>query len=298
MPEFLRSAGSGCALRNGYRFSLIGDEIAYSKSPAIFNAIFKHLSVPGQFDLASVKPNQLHSTLRQMVLDCYQGFSVTIPYKQTIIGEIDDVDPVARIVGAVNCVAVVERHLLGFNTDCCGFAYPFASKKQKTIGETALICGTGGSARSVVHSLYTDFGIRRVTMYSRSEEKLKSCVGHLKSQYEKGMFDGRTSQDERESISEKFDIVVNCTPAGGPLLPDDSPFGDNFPCTPGGIYYDLNYNLPNKLVEMARDQGLTVIDGRLMLVAQAVKAFQIWTDLEVPVEPIYQSVFGCESQGA
>jgi shikimate dehydrogenase len=279
-------------LRNGYRFSLIGEEISYSQSPAIFAEIFRQAGVKGEFELKSVQPHQLQSTLKQQILDGVRGTCVTIPYKQAIVEYLDNVDAIAQQIGAVNCVAVVEQQLLGFNTDAFGFASPLRRFRREELGEKALILGTGGSARAVAHSLYTDFGYRNITLVSRSTERLESAIRRLQTTYHKVTAAGIVSPNESDSFAEKYDLVVNATPLGGFRPPDQSPFGADIPCTSNGIYYDLNYNRPNKLVEAARGQGLVVLDGAAMLVAQAVKSFQIWTDIEVPAEPIYVAVFG------
>lgn len=282
-------------MRNGLNFSLIGDEVGYSKSPSIFSAIFKSIGREGHFDVARVNGNSLRSSLNQLVLEGNRGFSVTIPYKQAILEFLDDIDPVAQKVGAVNCIAVSENHLHGYNTDCYGFAYPFLALGKKAIGENALIAGSGGSARAVAYSLYTDFGFRRLTLLGRSTERLESCKKELQLRFEKLEIDVIQAEPAKSASSQRCDIVINCTPLGGWRNPEASPFGDDLPCVPGGIYYDLNYNQPNPLVERAKGQGLTALDGAPMLVAQAIRSFDIWTGIQIRFDEIFPSVFGGKS---
>lgn len=279
-------------MRNGLNFSLIGDEVSYSKSPAIFSAIFKSIGREGHYDIARVNGNSLRSSLNQLVLEGNRGFSVTIPYKQSILECLDDIDPVAQKVGAVNCVSVNESHLHGYNTDCYGFAYSFLSVGKKSIGETALIAGSGGSARAVAYSLYSDFGIRRLTLLGRTMERLEECRKSLQLHFEKLEINTMQAGTTEALLSQRYDIVINCTPLGGWRHSESSPFEENIPCAPGGIYYDLNYNQSNRLVARAREQGLTALDGAPMLVAQAIRSFDIWTGIQVRFDDIFPSVFG------
>ncbi len=292
MSWILRTAGSDCALRNGLRFALIGEDVGYSKSPAIFAAIFKQLGKEGEFNIAHIQSAQLQSSLKQLVLEGYRGFSITIPHKQSIVACLDDVDPVVQRAEAVNCVAVDDHHLLGYNTDSFGFSFPLILDNRKSIGEHVLIAGTGGAARAVAHSLYTDFGVRRMTILGRSLERAERCRIGMESRYEKlkvltGLISGLVPAESPE-----YDMVVNCTPLGGFTFHDKSPFGPHIPVNKNGIYYDLNYNEANKLVSSARKQGASAIDGSRMLVAQAIRAFGIWTNLDVPFDTIYAAVFG------
>ncbi len=279
-------------MRNGLRFALIGEDVGYSKSPAIFAAIFKQIGKEGEFNIAHIQPAQFQSSLKQLVLEGYRGFSVTIPHKQTILECLDDVDPVAQRVGAVNCVAVDDHHLFGYNTDSYGFSYPLIHDNRTSVGEDVLIAGCGGAARAVAHSLYTDFKVRRITILGRTRECAEQCRVELESRYEKlKVLTGLVSQ-ENSSAKLEYDLVVNCTPLGGFKYSDQSPFGSRVPVSKNGLYYDLNYNENNKLVAQARKQGVDAIDGSRMLVAQAVRAFGIWTNIDVPFDAIYPAVFG------
>lgn len=278
-------------MRNCLRFALIGEDVGYSKSPAIFSAIFKQIGKEGEFNIGHIQSTQLQSSLKQLVLEGYRGFSVTIPHKQTILECLDDVDPVAQRVGAVNCVAVDGHHLFGYNTDSFGFSYPLILDNRKSIGEHVLIAGSGGAARAVAHSLFTDFGIRRITILGRSLERAEQCRVELESRYEKlKVLSGSISGPGQTELQE-YDMVVNCTPLGGFTFPDKSPFGPHIPVNKNGVYYDLNYNEANRLVCSAREQGTYAIDGLRMLVAQATRAFSIWTSLDVPFDTIYPAVF-------
>jgi shikimate dehydrogenase len=279
-------------LRNGLRFGLIGEQIGHSKSPAIFETIFKSIGREGRFDLLTVAPHNLRASLNQLVLEGIRGFSVTIPFKQKVLECLDDIDPVAQKVGAVNCIAVIEDSLFGYNTDCYGFAFPLLACGKKSIGESALIAGCGGSARAVAYSLGTDFGVHQLTILGRDPQRAEECKRHLERHLDRMVIDLVTPADLNTRLSRPYDIIVNCTPAGGARQVDATPFGDNSVFNSGGIYYDLNYNDQNRLVAQAKERGMIALGGAPMLVAQAVRSFDIWTDIQVKFDDIFRPVFG------
>lgn len=279
-------------MRNGLRFGLIGDQIGYSKSPAIFESIFKSISREGRFDLLTVSPHNPRASLNQLVLEGFRGFSVTIPFKQKILECLDDIDPVAQKVGAVNCVAVMENSLFGYNTDCYGFSFPLLACGKRAVGETALIAGCGGSARAVAYSLRTDFGVQRLTILGRNQERAEDCKRYLETRLDRVTIDLITPSDLKSRPPRQYDIIVNCTPAGGWNQPEATPFGDHSVLSGGGIYYDLNYNDSNALVALAKERGMIALSGAPMLVAQAVRSFEIWTDIQVRFDDVFRPVFG------
>ncbi|HWR81710.1 MAG TPA: shikimate dehydrogenase [Candidatus Deferrimicrobium sp.] len=281
-------------MTDSYKFGLIGHHIAYSLSRDVFAAIFAVSGKRGRFEIYDVAPEQLDSRFNNVVAAGIQGLSVTIPHKQTIIGHLDEVDAVAQVLGAVNSVAVDSGHIRGFNTDCYGFSLALRPFKDQLARRRALVLGSGGAARAAIYCLCTDYQIRNFTVLSRST----ASVTEFQTAATKIMPDvdivAVTGDGIRNSFWDEQDygIIVNCTPLGGWHYPDRSPLPAALQLHAGQIYYDVNYNDGNKLVQQARESGLTALDGRLMLVGQAVRSFAIWTTNSVAVEPVYEMVFG------
>lgn len=279
-------------MRNGLHFALIGEDVRYSKSPDIFHSMFRALGREGRFDIVTLKRDDVRGSLNQLVLEGIKGFSVTIPYKQEIVESLDDLDPVAQKVGAVNSIAVAGTSLYGYNTDCHGFACPLIKLGRRTIGGKALIAGCGGAARAVAYSLCHDFGVRDLTILGRSPERLAEFRKAMEPRLERARVATEVSGSFGNAQTRDFDIIVNGTPLGGWHHPNASPFPETLAWPPGKIYYDLNYNDGNQLVAQARDSGMTALDGSAMLVAQAIRSFAIWTDQQMPFVEIYRAVFG------
>lgn len=278
-------------MKNRFHFALLGNNVGYSKSPEIFEVIYQTIKVKGDFEVHSVRPNELGDRLRQLALDGVRGFSITIPFKQTVIGCLNDIDPVARALGAVNSVVVDESKLFGYNTDTFGFKLALETRRALIAGRPVFLLGSGGAARAAAYALWKHYNVSKFYVYGRSAQRLDEFQNDMAS-----VLPGATIEvidtPARKVSDPKVRLVVNCTPAGGPNMPDSLPFSNKFRFENARVYYDLNYNRPNRAVAFAEDAGLAAIDGAAMLVGQALRSFDIWTGISVDFEPIYDKVFG------
>ncbi len=274
------------------RFALVGENMHYSLSPRIFEAMFKQIELEGSFELHSVGLEQLGECVRQMVTDELGGFSVTIPHKQAVMAYLDETDPVATSLGAVNSVAIKKGRLIGYNTDCYGVTHSLR-RESVAIGEgTALIYGSGGAARAVVHALYHDFSIKQLTICGRSHVGPQALEQDLKQSLTEIDITTCSDADIQDTLDTNPTIVVNCTPLGGANHPDKIPFATKRDWSDLKCYFDLNYNEDNRAISLMRDLAVPVVDGSAMLAAQAVKSFELWTGRRVEFESVYHEVFG------
>jgi shikimate dehydrogenase len=219
------------------------------------------------------------------------GVSVTIPHKKRVIPLLDDISAVAEALEAVNSISVENGTLHGHNTDIYGFSLPLRPLAQKLKHGSALILGCGGSARAIIYSLYTDYEVSEFHVLGRSDEKLKRFRAILENTLRNSAIKIITYNDWADHKREDFDIVVNCTPLGGWNHPNESPIPSDFDWGSVRIYYDLNYNEGNKIVQQAIEGGVLAFDGSQMLVGQAVRSFDIWTGLTVDFDQVYEQVF-------
>ena len=159
-------------MTEGYRFGLIGHNISYSRSPAIFESIFRHNGSSGSFHNYDLDPERFAEQFQALIDKGLSGFSVTIPFKAKVMDLLHDVEPVAKAIEAVNSVSVVDGRLCGFNTDIQGFAVPLAGHSEQLKHGRALIFGSGGGARAVVYSLFANYEVREFIVLSRTPERL------------------------------------------------------------------------------------------------------------------------------
>src|SRR5688500_17287564 len=133
-------------------FGLIGKSLSHSFSKSYFDNKFGELGLRDHtyrnFELSDIAalPDLVKKTAD------LRGLNVTIPYKETVLPFLDEIDAEAKQIGAVNCIAVRDGRLFGYNTDAYGFAQsikPFLDRNH----ERALILGTGGGSRAVAYGL-------------------------------------------------------------------------------------------------------------------------------------------------
>lgn len=238
-------------------FGLIGKNIEYSFSRDYFNQKFKAENIDAiykNFDLETITEFAKLSFKSQGI----KGLNVTIPYKESIIPYLDEIDPTAKEIGAVNTVKVEKNgKLIGYNTDFYGFTEalkPFL-KNQDT---KALILGTGGASKAIAFAL-NKLGIT-YKFVSRSKTESNFSYSELNG-----------------AILQKFTLIINCTPLG------TFPNTEQFPPIPtqfiskNHLVFDLIYNPSHtNLMKLALNKGAEAINGLKMLEFQAEKAWEIW----------------------
>ena len=134
------------------RYGLIGHPLKHSQSRVLFNEKFEYEGLDCRyqnFDLKSIE--ELHEVMERYPDLC--GFNVTIPYKEAIIPLLDEIDPVAKEVGAVNVVKVTEGKMKGYNSDVYGFEQLLCRAINDKHIEHALVLGTGGASKAVQYVL-------------------------------------------------------------------------------------------------------------------------------------------------
>lgn len=245
---------------------LIGKGISHSFSKSYFeNTIFKNLTNSNSytnFDLDDI--SEFPNVIKNNSID---GLNVTKPYKESVIQFLDELDDVAKSIGAVNCIKVSTKNskqfLKGYNTDYYGFSQsikPFF----EPIHSKALILGTGGASKAVKYAL-KNIGVE--TYFVTSSEKKSSNQFHY--------------SELNEHFMNAFKLIVNCTPLG--LYPkiEECP---NIPyefITSEHLLYDLIYNPEETLfLKKGKEKGAITINGLNMLKLQADKAWEIWNTKE------------------
>ena len=239
------------------RYGLIGHPLKHSQSRFYFNEKFEHEGLDCRyqhFDLKSIE--EIHEVMKTYPDLC--GFNVTIPYKEAIIPLLDEIDPTANEVGAVNVVTIQNGRLKGYNTDVYGFSQLLERALKGKEVEHALVLGTGGASKAVCYVLKQK-NIPFSTV-SRSPEK--------------GDYTYETLTDE---ILRQNHLIINTTPLGMAPKFDDFPDLHYQALSNKHILIDLIYNpKETAFMELGRTWGAKVYNGWQMFEEQAKKTWEIF----------------------
>ena len=242
------------------KFGLIGYQLEHSFSKFYFTEKFKKEGIQATYENFSLTNiDNLKTILSQNKVD---GFNVTIPYKESIIHLLDDIDSEAKIVGAVNCVKISNNQLIGYNTDIIGFEksfLPFISAIQTP--KKALVFGTGGANKAVVHILKK----HQIPFLQVSRNEI---------------LNGITYADIDEKTMQEYSILINTTPVGMyPKIEEVLPIPYHL-ITDKHFVFDLVYNPEkSKLLSIAENQGAQIKNGLDMLHIQAEEAWKIFGNI-------------------
>ncbi len=264
-------------------YGLIGYPLGHSLSPLMHNAAFKALGVEATYELFPLKPDELDnffSDLKQKDSPIF-GLNVTVPYKEKVIPYLDNLNPYAKKVAAVNTIVISEnRKLSGYNTDGPGFLAHMTELGFQPQGKRIAILGAGGATRAVLSALCMSAQRpEAITIYDVEPEKAQSLVKDLSVNFNCGITKAVDSLDDLNV--ELADLLVNATPVG--MKPSDIPLIDEEMLHANMLVYDLIYNpAQTALLEMAQRKGAQAANGLGMLYYQGVLAFQHWANVELP----------------
>ena len=257
-------------------FGILGRPVAHSLSPVMHNAAFQHLGINAVYVAFPVTHLfQAVAGLRGLGIG---GVSVTIPFKEEIIPLIDELDPQAARIGAVNTVVNRDGRLTGYNTDWLGAVTALTGKvslKERHV----LILGAGGASRAIAYGIIQAGG--RVSLTDINALRAAALVHDLGAQ--------AIPPDDLERCPAT--ILVNATPVGM------APNLDGIPINPDllsrfEVVMDIVYQpLATRLLREAQARGAATIDGLQMLIHQATAQFELFSGQTAPAEVIAQAAY-------
>ncbi|MGJ8569110.1 MAG: shikimate dehydrogenase [Hoeflea sp.] len=259
---------------------VIGYPIGHSRSPMIHGHWIKQAGLEGNYDPVEVAPEELPSFISAL-RDGSSGLiggNVTIPHKEAVLDLVDDVDDIARQIGAANTLWLENGRVMATNTDAYGFTANLDENAPGwDAGKTAVVFGAGGASRAIIHALLSR-GFELVHIVNRTEARARALAE---------VFGPRAvahGDDQLRSIISGADLFVNTTSLGmgGTKVPDI----DFTVMAEDALVTDIVYiPLETPILEMAKRQGLKTVDGLGMLLHQAVPGFAKWFGLTPEVTP-------------
>lgn len=251
----------GCAL-----LGLIGHPLDKSCSDRIHNAYCQTVGLPAYYGKASVTPNTLADFLEQAKVAGLTGLSVTMPLKEVILDYLDEIDPQAQSIGAVNTVLFKNGKAIGYNTDGIGAIKAIEQKLNQTLsGKRIVIIGAGGAAKAIAAESVKQGA--HVTILNRTQAKAKQLATKLNCAYGPLTY-------LPEVLASGSDILVQATCVGmlrahslipAPLL------------TSSTLVFDIIIQpAMTELLKNAQQQGCPILSGQAMWIHQALEQYKIW----------------------
>lgn len=261
---------------------IFGDPIAHSLSPPMQNAALEQLGIDAVYVPFHVLPERLPAAVDALRALNIWGVNVTVPHKEAVCAHLDDIDPEARVVGAVNTIVNRQGRLVGYNTDGTGLLRSLAEDLDfAPRGKRVLLLGAGGACRAALAAL-ARAGAASVGVANRTRGRAEELVREFGTTYPGTSFAffGLAPADLSAALR-GIDLLVNTSAVGlkGEAF-DDLPWDA---LDSGACIYDMVYSKEGTpLLGTARARGHRAADGLGMLAAQGEEAFFLWTGIKPP----------------
>lgn len=259
-------------------YAVLGDPIGQSMSPAMHDHWFAENNMDATYIPIHVTEENLGETITSLRRLGCSGWNVTVPHKSAIIPFLDELDPSAQLMNAVNTVEVLaDGSLRGSNTDGEGFvraleeAFDSRGKARKV-----LIVGAGGAARGIAYALH-EAGYGPITFTNRTIEKAATLAEGLSNSSVLSISEAEANLAEYSLIIQTTSVGMNFAQRGMPLNPQN--------VSEGTIVTDIIYNpLETEFLVEASKRGAFILNGTGMFVHQGALAFKKWTNIQPNTE--------------
>ena len=233
-------------------FAVTGNPILFSRSPEIFNSIFRKKGIDAHYSrLATKNAKGAIELFKELGLS---GMNITAPFKTDIIEYLDEIDEISKETESVNTIILENGKLKGYNTDYYGISDTLGNIKDKNI----LLLGAGGAAKTVIYSVKKAGG--KLSIFNRTEQKsldlsIKNNITHCK-------------KDNLETAVRNCDIIINTIPSQTLLIDKDW-------LNKKHIIFDAIYH-QSAYQSIAKELGIQFYSGEDWLINQAIPAFNLF----------------------
>jgi shikimate dehydrogenase len=280
---------------------LIGYPLKHSISPYFQQAALDYHHLDIRYEAWERVPAQLGDVVNDLRSPQNVGANVTVPYKESVLPLLDEVDHLARSIGAVNTIVKKDDKLVGFNTDAYGFIE--ALDKEGHLdpeGKQVVILGAGGVARAVGFVL-VQRKVASLAVTARIFERASALAENLVRYIKKASpilkefeLDITAFQWQNLSSAKTFDncdLIVHCTTIGMKDSPQEGLSPLSFEVIPKNVLvYDVVYNpWMTPLLKLAEKAGANILGGLPMLVYQGAASFKLWTEREAPIDIMFNT---------
>lgn len=243
---------------------VLGETLVHSLSPEIHADLLQQQNIEGTYQKYEMDEHEVLHILDVMKKDNVIGMNVTMPYKETVYRLVDVLDSHAQKIGAVNTILMKNGTFYGYNTDYIGVVSMFQKAGVSLTGKEIVILGSGGAAKALIYGFHME-GAAKITVAARNNEAttyLEELFPYIQT----------CSLDSVPG----GDILINTTPVGMYPNMGESPV-DVSVIRQFKVASDIVYNpLITEFLRIAREEGLQIVTGLMMLVDQAIGSEEIW----------------------
>jgi len=264
-------------------FALFGNPVGHSLSPWMHRTAYGEMGIAARYKAYRVEnAGEIVPMLKTLRID---GASVTLPFKEAVMGSLDEITASARSIGAVNTILNRDGMFVGDNTDWIGLVRDLKDHLQIR-GKTFAVLGAGGMARAAVFGILQEGGVP--VIFNRTRERGEALARAFNS-----LFLPLEALD-----GFRAEALIQTTPVGMAPDTDRSPLKreilTNFRYVMDAIYTPLT----TKLLRDAREMGCLTINGVGLFVHQGAEQIRIWTGREPPLATMRQTVLAALQEGA
>lgn len=261
---------------------LIGYPLKHSISPRFQQAGFDFLGLPVTYEAWETPPDRVHEAIARVRQPDCLGMNVTVPHKQTVMPLVDEVDPKAARIGAVNTIRNEGGRLTAYNTDADGLVRALEDHGFILRGAKVAIIGAGGVGRAAAFA-FAWADVAELTILARRADQAWTLAQAVEPELP-GRVHSAWLPQEGNDLRDR-DLIVNCTSVG--MLHSSGEGESPLPSRAIGrdaLVYDLVYNPPlTPLLAAAKEAGAKTLGGLPMLVYQGAAAFELWTGQKPPI---------------
>ena len=259
---------------------VMGWPIMHSRSPKLHGYWLEHYGLAGAYVPLAIKAEGLEAALRALPALGFAGCNLTIPHKEAALRIVDEASPLARRIGAVNCIVVrADGSLEGRNYDAFGFTESLRERAPDLRFDAgpAVVIGAGGASRAILAGLM-DEGVPEIRLINRSPARAQALAAEFGAPVRAVPWEAKAQALEGAAI------LVNTTSQG---MVGEAPLDLALDALPvSALVVDIVYApLETPLLAAARARGNRVVDGLGMLLHQARPAFEAWFGIDPKVTP-------------
>lgn len=246
------------------QFAVIGNPIDHSLSPYLHNYVYKLLSIKALYEKKKVFHGELEKFIDDLRTGVLNGVNVTIPHKENVIKYLDEINPRAEIIGAVNVIHKNGNKLIGNNTDWYGFTMAIRNNGIDVNKKEVIVLGAGGASKSIIFSLKHS-GVKKIVLLNRTLQKAKKLQDGIVFPY---------SLDDSVQLIKNDSIIINTTPIG--MQSEQCPI-DLGLLHKNQTLIDIIYTpMETTMLKFGNKIGAKTVNGLDMFIYQALASIELW----------------------